>query len=264
MSQAALAERIGVTFQQVQKYERGANRIGASRLHELSRVLDVPVGFFFEDMPDTAMAGARPGDKPIELSKPVEGATVKDATNGIAVDFTCPQYHRMEQDEIVESPSDGYRVVLATKPDVDQWGMLLVANRVDLRDARVLEPPATPSTGPVVTGDAVPLRCTAAEDDAGHGLLPREPGTYWWQAYRTCVPYLCRGGVEVSDVWAVTVTRTVCSVQRAALTKARADLAAARKQLKRKPTAARRARVERLGDRVSLLRARLRVVFACR
>ena len=52
MSQEKLGEAIGLTFQQVQKYERGANRVGASRLYELSRVLDVPVSFFFDDMPD--------------------------------------------------------------------------------------------------------------------------------------------------------------------------------------------------------------------
>jgi transcriptional regulator with XRE-family HTH domain len=50
MSQEKLGEAIGLTFQQVQKYERGANRIGASRLFDLSRVLDVPVAYFFEDM----------------------------------------------------------------------------------------------------------------------------------------------------------------------------------------------------------------------
>ena len=48
LSQEKLGTAIGLTFQQVQKYERGANRIGASRLHELSRVLDVPVSFFFD------------------------------------------------------------------------------------------------------------------------------------------------------------------------------------------------------------------------
>lgn len=53
MSQEKLGEAIGLTFQQVQKYERGANRIGASRLFDLSRVLDVPVSFFFDDMPDS-------------------------------------------------------------------------------------------------------------------------------------------------------------------------------------------------------------------
>jgi transcriptional regulator with XRE-family HTH domain len=50
MSQEKLGEAIGLTFQQVQKYERGANRVGASRLYDLSRVLDVPVAFFFEEM----------------------------------------------------------------------------------------------------------------------------------------------------------------------------------------------------------------------
>ena len=60
LSQEKLGEAIGLTFQQVQKYERGANRIGASRLHELSRVLDVPVSFFFDDM-DPVRAPAIPG-----------------------------------------------------------------------------------------------------------------------------------------------------------------------------------------------------------
>ncbi len=52
MSQEKLGEALGLTFQQVQKYERGANRVGASRLYDLSRVLDVPVSFFFDDMND--------------------------------------------------------------------------------------------------------------------------------------------------------------------------------------------------------------------
>jgi len=60
LSQEKLGTAIGLTFQQVQKYERGANRIGASRLHELSRVLDVPVSFFFDDL-DPVRAPAIPG-----------------------------------------------------------------------------------------------------------------------------------------------------------------------------------------------------------
>ena len=52
LSQDKLGQALGLTFQQVQKYERGANRIGASRLFELSRILDVPVSFFYDDMPD--------------------------------------------------------------------------------------------------------------------------------------------------------------------------------------------------------------------
>ena len=62
MSQERLGEALGLTFQQVQKYERGVNRVGASRLFDLSRVLDVPISFFFDDMPDT-VAG-RPGGAP--------------------------------------------------------------------------------------------------------------------------------------------------------------------------------------------------------
>lgn len=49
-SQERLGEQLGVTFQQVQKYERGANRIGASRLWKLSEVLDVPVSFFYDGL----------------------------------------------------------------------------------------------------------------------------------------------------------------------------------------------------------------------
>ncbi len=52
MSQERLGDALGLTFQQVQKYERGTNRVGASRLWDLSRVLDVPVSFFYEDMGD--------------------------------------------------------------------------------------------------------------------------------------------------------------------------------------------------------------------
>ncbi len=52
MSQEKLGDALGLTFQQVQKYERGANRIGSSRLFDLSRILDVPISFFFDDMSD--------------------------------------------------------------------------------------------------------------------------------------------------------------------------------------------------------------------
>ena len=59
MSQTALGDAIGLTFQQMQKYERGANRISASRLFDLSRLLDVPIQHFFDDMP-TAVAASSP------------------------------------------------------------------------------------------------------------------------------------------------------------------------------------------------------------
>ena len=61
MSQSKLGEALGVTFQQIQKYEKGANRIGASRLQQLARVLEVPPAFFFEGAPagDVGAAGLR-------------------------------------------------------------------------------------------------------------------------------------------------------------------------------------------------------------
>jgi transcriptional regulator with XRE-family HTH domain len=62
MSQERLGESMGLTFQQVQKYEKGVNRIGASRLFQISKILDVPVHFFFEEAPYVGDAdGARKG-----------------------------------------------------------------------------------------------------------------------------------------------------------------------------------------------------------
>ncbi len=51
MSQEKLGEALGITFQQIQKYEKGTNRIGASRLHQIARVLSVPIEFFYEGAP---------------------------------------------------------------------------------------------------------------------------------------------------------------------------------------------------------------------
>ena len=50
LSQDKLSKMLGITFQQVQKYERGMNRIGGSRLWDISRILDVEIGFFYEEM----------------------------------------------------------------------------------------------------------------------------------------------------------------------------------------------------------------------
>ena len=54
MSQEKLGDALGLTFQQVQKYEKGTNRIGASRLQQISHILQVPVSFFFEGAPNAA------------------------------------------------------------------------------------------------------------------------------------------------------------------------------------------------------------------
>ena len=60
-SQEKLGELIGITFQQIQKYERGTNRVGASRLYDIARALEVPITFFFEDLtpPQHATSSAR-------------------------------------------------------------------------------------------------------------------------------------------------------------------------------------------------------------
>ncbi len=65
MTQTKLGDALGVSFQQMQKYEKGTNRIGSSRLYDVARVLDVPVEYFFEEMPP-AVAASSPavgGDK---------------------------------------------------------------------------------------------------------------------------------------------------------------------------------------------------------
>lgn len=54
MSQEKLGDALGITFQQIQKYEKGSNRIGASRMQQIAEALKVPVAFFFEDAPQPA------------------------------------------------------------------------------------------------------------------------------------------------------------------------------------------------------------------
>ena len=61
MSQEKLGDALGLTFQQIQKYEKGTNRIGASRLQQISHILQVPVAFFFEGAPTAQTAGRHEG-----------------------------------------------------------------------------------------------------------------------------------------------------------------------------------------------------------
>ncbi len=77
ISQEKLGQKIGLTFQQVQKYERGANRISAGRLFDLSIVLDVPISFFFDDLPAEAekaalMPGAHVSDELPSRDRPAD------------------------------------------------------------------------------------------------------------------------------------------------------------------------------------------------
>jgi len=196
-----------------------------------------------------ASASARRDDLPTEGRKPTSGATVADATRGLHVFFTCPEYHPSAYDTMVSRDADGYHVMLARAGEIGADGLLLAPNRVDIRDA--------------VLVDGQPGMCTAAPDDTERGLLPPEPGTYWWQPYRDCETYLCPFAVEFGDPSAVVVKKTVCTVTRAALAVARRELATARAALKHRRTAARRARVATLDARVVTLRSRLGVVYHC-
>ena len=72
MSQTDIADALGLTFQQVQKYEKGTNRIGASRLQHISQILQVPVPFFFEGGP------AAPGPGPAARETAVSASYVTD------------------------------------------------------------------------------------------------------------------------------------------------------------------------------------------
>jgi transcriptional regulator with XRE-family HTH domain len=73
MSQQKLAEALKLTFQQIQKYEKGTNRVGASRLFEMSHILDVPVSFFFDGAP-VADAAETEGPDVDENAIPAEDA----------------------------------------------------------------------------------------------------------------------------------------------------------------------------------------------
>ena len=65
MSQEKLGDQLGLTFQQVQKYEKGLNRIGASRLYAISRILGTSIQYFFEDLPSDIKDGGDPASKPV-------------------------------------------------------------------------------------------------------------------------------------------------------------------------------------------------------
>jgi len=67
MSQEKLGNALGLTFQQVQKYEKGTNRIGASRLQQISGILQVPVSFFFDGAPDSASGSREFSEAPSPL-----------------------------------------------------------------------------------------------------------------------------------------------------------------------------------------------------
>jgi transcriptional regulator with XRE-family HTH domain len=87
MSQEKLGEQLGITFQQIQKYEKGTNRIGASRLQNIAGVLSVPVGFFFDGAPgpgDVAAPDSKSGSYVVDFLSSSEGLQLNRAFVRIA------------------------------------------------------------------------------------------------------------------------------------------------------------------------------------
>ena len=100
MSQEKLGESLGITFQQIQKYEKGTNRIGASRLQHIATVLAVPVSFFFEDAPGApspakpGMAEARPANYVIDFLSSSEGRPAQQGVRPHQGPEAAPPHHR--------------------------------------------------------------------------------------------------------------------------------------------------------------------------
>jgi len=96
MSQEKLGESLGITFQQIQKYEKGTNRVGASRLQNISSILNVPVAFFFEDAPgdhadaQTGLAEASSSNYVVDFLSSSEGLQL----NRAFVKITDPKVRR--------------------------------------------------------------------------------------------------------------------------------------------------------------------------
>lgn len=121
MSQEKLGERMGLTFQQIQKYEKGTNRIGASRLYHLSHILDVPVAFFFEEAPHGGrLAAAFPGfAEPKQESFVMDFINTRDGLelNRAFVKITDPRVRRRVI-ELVRALSDE---AVAEMPKTDRF-----------------------------------------------------------------------------------------------------------------------------------------------
>jgi transcriptional regulator with XRE-family HTH domain len=101
ISQTKLGDALGLTFQQVQKYENGSNRISASRLFEISQILSVDPDFFFQGLPELELSRAEP-DKPIDPDD--RGITQSDPEiyrSGETLAFVRAYY--LIQDKVVRS-----------------------------------------------------------------------------------------------------------------------------------------------------------------
>jgi transcriptional regulator with XRE-family HTH domain len=98
MSQERLGEALGLTFQQVQKYERGTNRVGASRLFDLATILGVSVGFFYDELPVGTRSERLPGASDFATPPQPTGTVAEPASA-----FNDETLHRRETLELVRT-----------------------------------------------------------------------------------------------------------------------------------------------------------------
>jgi transcriptional regulator with XRE-family HTH domain len=109
MSQEKLGENLGITFQQIQKYEKGTNRVGASRLQAIASILGVPVAFFFEDAPGQEPGMARGFAEDASASFAVEFCSTTEGLqlNRAFVRITDPKVRRKIIDLVKALSDDG-------------------------------------------------------------------------------------------------------------------------------------------------------------
>jgi transcriptional regulator with XRE-family HTH domain len=100
MTQQKLAELVGIKFQQIQKYETGANRVSASRLWDIADALSVPVGFFFEGMNSESDGSGRADDVPADLMSD------KEAMELVRSYYAIPEQQRRRLFELARVLSD--------------------------------------------------------------------------------------------------------------------------------------------------------------
>lgn len=100
MTQQQLAEQVGIKFQQIQKYETGANRVSASRLWDIAEALDVPVAFFFEGLDD------HENDVVAETAVPADIMGDKEALDLVRSYYSIPENQRRRLFELARVLSD--------------------------------------------------------------------------------------------------------------------------------------------------------------
>jgi len=126
MSQEKLGEKMNLTFQQIQKYEKGTNRIGASRLFQLSKILDVPVGYFFED----AFSSASSSSAHHGLHEPEQEGFLLDFLNTREGLDLNKAFAKISDPKVRRRVIDLVRALSEEKPDVKEGQPALVDDAV--------------------------------------------------------------------------------------------------------------------------------------